>query len=96
MDALKAPDVKDGPAIHRVFTKATGDFVTLFDRTVSDAEKIDASSLAKVESELERFSAQVAKSFSSLGAAFDELERYDSGELDQLFETRPECAALGG
>ncbi|HQW51864.1 MAG TPA: hypothetical protein PL082_07395 [Tepidiformaceae bacterium] len=89
--ALKAPDVKDGAAIHKVFVDVSDDLVKVFDGLVTDAEKLDTSSLQKVADQLDVFVGRVESSFDEVGEYFDKLDQYDPGELDQLFQTRPEC-----
>jgi hypothetical protein len=96
LNALKAPDVKDGAKIQKIFTNAAGEFVKVFDRTVSDAQKIDDSSLSKVTTDLEKFEQQISDSFGNLDAAFSDLDQYQNADLEELFATTPECGALGG
>lgn len=95
LKALKAPDVKDGDKINKIFVDASGQFVTLFDKTVSDAQKIDDSSLSKVTTDLESFETQISDSFGNLDTAFGDLDKYKNSELEGLFQSRPECTALG-
>lgn len=95
LKALKAPDVKDGNKIQKIFVDASGQFVTVFDKTVSDAQKIDDSSLSKVTADLERFERQITDSFGNLDAAFSDLDKYQNADLETLFQSRPECSALG-
>jgi ferritin-like metal-binding protein YciE len=95
LNALRAPDVKDGDKIHKVFTDAAAQFVAVFNKTVSDAQKIDASSLSKVTDDLESFETTISDSFGNLSSAFDGLDKYQNTELEDLFQSRPECSALG-
>lgn len=95
LKALKAPDVKDGDKINKIFVDASGQFVTLFDKTVADAQKIDDSSLSKVTTDLESFETQISDSFGNLDTAFADLDKYQSTDLENLFQSRPECTALG-
>lgn len=96
LNSLKAPDVKDGDKIQKIFTDAAAQFVTVFDKTVSDAQKIDASSLSKVTDDLESFETTISDSFGNLDSAFNGLDQYQNTELENLFQSRPECGALGG
>jgi len=91
MTALKAPDVKDGAAIHKVFVDAADGLVKVFDSLVADAQKLDTSSLQKASDQLEVFVGRVESSFDEVARTFDKLDQYDPGELDKLFQTRPEC-----
>jgi hypothetical protein len=92
--ALKAPDVKDGDAIHKIFVDATVDLVKVFDNLVGEAERLDASSLAKVTDDLDRFVDGVDSAFDEVAQSFDALDQYDPQGLDELFQTRPECQGL--
>lgn len=92
--ALKAPDVKDGDAIHKIFLDASVDLVKVFDNLVGEAERLDASSLAKVTEDLDRFVEGVDSAFDEVAQSFDALDQYDPQGLDELFQTRPECQGL--
>lgn len=92
--ALKKPDVKDGDAIHKIFVDATVDLVKVFDNLVGEAERLDASSLAKVTEDLDRFVDGVDGAFDEVAQSFDALDQYDPQGLDELFQTRPECQGL--
>lgn len=92
--ALKAPDVDDGDAIHKIFVDASVDLVKVFDNLVSEAERLDASSLAKVTEDLDRFVEGVDSAFDEVAQSFDALDQYDPQGLDELFQTRPECQGL--
>ncbi len=92
--ALKAPDVKDGEAIHRIFVDASNDLVKVFDGLIKEAEGLDASSLAKVTADLERFVDRVEGAFDEVADSFNALDQYDPQGLDELFQTRPECQEL--
>ena len=94
ISALKAPDVDDGEAIHKIFVDASVDLVKVFDNLVSEAERLDASSLTKVTEELDRFIEGVDSAFDEVGQSFDALDQYDPQGLDELFQTRPECQGL--
>lgn len=94
LDALKAPDVKDGAKIHQVFTKAGADLVTIFDKAVADAQKINASTFASVANDIDGFETKILESFDSVSQAFDELDNYNAPELEKAFESRPECTDL--
>lgn len=89
--ALKAPDVKDGAAIHQIFVDASNDLVKVFDNLLKEAEAVDASSLAKVTADLERFTNGVEGAFNEVSDSFNALDKYDPQGLDELFQTRPEC-----
>ena len=91
---LKAPEVKDGPAIHKVFVDASGDLVKIFDGFVSDAEKVGTTSLSQVESDVEELSDKVGTAFDEVSESFDALDDFDAPAIEKLFETRPECAGL--
>jgi hypothetical protein len=92
--ALKAPDVKGGEAIHKIFVDATVDLVKVFDNLVAEAERLDASSLAKVTEDLDRFIQGVDSAFDEVAQSFDALDQHDPQGLDELFQTRPECQGL--
>lgn len=94
IDALKAPDVKDGAAIHKVFTKAGADLVKIFDGAVADAQKIDATSFASVTNDIAGFEDKVVSSFDAVGSAFDQLSKFSAPELEKVFSGRSECADL--
>ncbi len=94
IDALKAPDVKDGAAIHKVFTQAGTDLVKIFDSAVADAEKINASSFRSVSDDITGFESKIAESFDAVGAAFDDLDSYNAPELEKAFTSRSECSDL--
>ncbi len=91
---LKAPDVKDGAKIHKVFVDTTGDLVTAFDELVSQANKIDVSTPAKALAGVTDLGNSVDDAFAEAGAGFDKLDDFDSVELGDLFDSRPECAGL--
>lgn len=92
--ALKAPDVKDGPAIHKVFLDASSQLVTVFDNLVADGQKVGTSSLGQTATDVERLSEGIGAAFNSVSTTFDKLDSYNSSEIEKLFETRPECAGL--
>lgn len=94
MRQLQPPDVKDGEAIHQIFSDASDDLVTVFDGLVADAEALDASSLAKVTEDLDRFVERVEGAFDEVAESFNALDQYDPEGLDELFQTRPECQEL--
>ena len=91
---LKAPDVKDGAKIHKVFVDTTGDLVTAFDDLVSQANKIDTSTPSKALADVTALGNSVDDAFNEAGAGFDQLDNFDSVELGDLFDSRPECAGL--
>lgn len=91
VDALKAPDVKDGAAIHKVFTKAGVDLVKIFDSAVSDAEKINATTFQSVADSISGFEAKISSSFDEVSSAFDDLDNYNAPELEKVFSSRSEC-----
>ena len=95
IDALKAPDVKDGAAIHKVFTQAGTDLVKIFDDAVSDAQKINATSFQSVADDITGFESKITSSFDAVGAAFDDLDGYNAPDLEKAFTSRSECAELG-
>lgn len=94
IDALKAPDVKDGAKIHQVFTKAGTDLVKVFDQAVADSQKINASSFSSVANDIDGFETKILDSFDAVTAAFDELDNYNAPELEKAFTSRPECLDL--
>ena len=94
IDALKAPDVKDGAKIHQVFTKAGTDLVKIFDQAVADSQKINASSFASVANDIDGFETKILDSFDAVTAALDELDNYNAPELEKAFTSRPECLDL--
>ena len=94
IDALKAPDVKDGAAIHKVFTKAGTDLVKIFDGAVVDAEKINASTFISVANDIEGFETKITSSFDAVSSAFDQLDKFSAPELEKVFSSRSECADL--
>ena len=94
ISALKAPDVDNGDAIHKIFVDASVDLVKVFDNLVGEAERLDASSLAKVTDDLDRFVQGVDSAFDEVAQSFDQLDQYDPQGLDELFQTRPECQEL--
>ncbi len=95
VDALKAPDVKDGAAAQKVFTQAGADLVRIFDSAVTDAEKINATTFQSVADDISGFEAKISSSFDAVSSAFDDLENHNSPELEKLFSSRSECAGLG-
>lgn len=90
--ALKAPDVKDGAAIHKVFVDASAQLVTVFDNLVTDAQKVGTSSLAQTTADVERLSQGIGTAFTNVGNTFDKLDSYNATEIEDLFDKRPECA----
>ncbi len=94
MRGLKAPDVKDGDAIHQIFVDASNDLVKVFDDLIADAEALDASSLAKVTEDLDSFVDRVEGAFDEVAESFNALDQYEPQGLDELFQTRPECQEL--
>ena len=91
---LKAPDVKDGAQIHKVFVETTDDLVTAFDDLVSQANKIDTSTPQKALDDVTALGNSVEDAFAEASAGFDKLDEFDAGELEDLFDARPECAGL--
>lgn len=91
INALKRPDVSDGEAIHKVFTDAGNELVTVFDNLLAEAEKVDARSLTQVTTDLERFVVGVEAAFAEVSESFKALDRYNPEGLDELFNTRWEC-----
>ncbi|MEP7215818.1 MAG: hypothetical protein ABI782_06150 [Anaerolineaceae bacterium] len=94
IDGLKAPDVKDGAAIHKVFTQAGTDLVKIFDGAVADAEKINASTFNSVATDIEGFEEKISSSFDAVSSAFDQLDKFSAPELEKVFSSRSECADL--
>ena len=92
--ALKAPDVKDGAKIQKTFNDATAQLVKVFDGLVADAEKVGTSSLSQTAADVDQLSAGIGAAFSEVGETFDKLDSLDAGELDELFDERPECLAI--
>lgn len=92
--ALKAPDVKDGAKIQKTFNDATAQLVKVFDGLVADAEKVGTSSLSQTAADVDQLSAGIGAAFSEVGETFDKLDSLDAGELDALFDERPECLAI--
>lgn len=88
---LERPDVSDGEAIHKVFTDAGVDLVKVFDNLLAEADKVDASSLTQVTSDLERFVLGVEAAFAEVSESFRALDQYNPEGLDELFNTRWEC-----
>lgn len=91
---LKAPDVKDGPAIQKVFAEASNGLVKVFNGLVSDAEKINTTNPAQTLADVERLAGGIDSAFNEVATSFDKLDSYNSPELEKLFDTRPECAGF--
>lgn len=89
--ALKAPDVKDGPAIQKTFNDAMTQLVGVFDGLLADAQKVGTGSLAQTSADVEKIAGGISDAFNDVGATFDKLDNYNAGELDRLFDERPEC-----
>lgn len=89
--ALKAPEVKDGAAIQKVFVDASTQLVKVFDDLVTNAEKINTTNAQQTLADVERLSSGIDTAFNSASASFDKLDNYNAPELEQLFDTRPEC-----
>ncbi len=92
--ALKAPDVKDGGAIHKVFVDASAQLVTVFDNLVGDAQKVGTNSLAQTAADVDRLSQGIGAAFDSVATTFDKLDSYKATEIEKLFESRPECSGF--
>jgi hypothetical protein len=90
--SLKAPDVKDGAAIHKVFVDASGALVKVFDGLVSDSQNLKTTSLAQIQQDASDMADGITEAFDEAASTFDQLDKYDAPELDRLFESRPECA----
>lgn len=90
--ALKAPDVKDGAAIHKVFVDASGELVKVFDGLVTDAQNLKTTSLAQIQRDASDMADGIVDAFDEAASTFDQLDKYDAPELDRFFESRPECA----
>jgi hypothetical protein len=95
VSALKAPDVKDGAAIQKVFVDTTGDLVGVFDDLISQANKVRTDSLSQTTADVDRIADSVADAFDEASAGFDKLDNYDAPELEDLFDQRPECSGIG-
>lgn len=91
---LKAPDVKDGAKIHKVFVDTSGDLVTAFDDLVAKANKIDTSSASKTLADVTDLGNSVDDVFAEAGDGFAKLDSFNGGELEDLFDSRPECSGL--
>ncbi|MGE0599666.1 MAG: hypothetical protein AB7J35_05500 [Dehalococcoidia bacterium] len=91
---LKAPDVKDGQQIQQVFVDTTDDLVSAFDDLVSQANRIDTSTVTRALADVTALGDSVDDAFSEASSGFDQLDQLDGGELEDLFDTRPECAGL--
>ncbi|MEO8539290.1 MAG: hypothetical protein ABI577_06075 [bacterium] len=92
--ALKAPDVKDGPAIQKTFNDAMGQLVAVFDDLLSQSQKVSTSSLSQTSTDVDRISQGIGDAFNDVGATFDKIDSYNAGELNDLFDSRPECQAI--
>lgn len=92
--ALKAPDVKNGAAIQRTFNDGMSQLVAVFDGLVTESQKVGTSSLAQTTADVERLSSGISDAFNDVSATFDKLDDLDTGELDNLFDQRPECAGI--
>ncbi|MGB4863167.1 MAG: hypothetical protein WBO97_11960 [Tepidiformaceae bacterium] len=89
---LKAPDVKDGAKIHKVFTDASGNLVEVFDDLVARANKIDVSNASRTLADVDALAESIDGAFEEASAGFDKLDTFDAGELEDLFDSRPECS----
>ncbi|MFN8616681.1 MAG: hypothetical protein U0837_06260 [Dehalococcoidia bacterium] len=92
--ALKAPDVKDGAAIQKTFNDAMTQLVSVFDGLVSDAQKVGTGSLTQTTTDVERIAGGITDAFDDVATTFDKLDNYNAGELDTLFDQRPECQGI--
>ncbi len=92
--ALKAPDVKDGAAIQKTFNDAMTQLVGVFDGLLADAQKVGTGSLAQTSTDVDRIASGITDAFDDVAATFDKLDNYNAGELDRLFDERPECQGI--
>lgn len=94
ISALKAPDVKDGAAIQKTFNDAMTQLVSVFDGLLSDAQKVNTSSLSQTSTDVDRIASGIGDAFNDVSDTFDKLDNYNAGELDTLFDQRPECQGI--
>jgi hypothetical protein len=92
--ALKSPDVKDGDAIQKVFNDGMNQLVGVFDDLVSQSQKVSTTSLTQTAEDVDRISQGIGAAFDDVGTTFDKLDQYNATELEDLFDTRPECDGL--
>jgi hypothetical protein len=94
ISALKSPDVKDGAQIQKTFNDAMTQLVGVFDNLVAESQKVSTASLSQTQADVERLSSGIADAFNDVSDTFDKLDSFNAGELDTLFDTRPECNGL--
>lgn len=92
ISALKAPEVKDGAKVHKIFVDTSGNLVKVFDGLVSDANKISTASPSQTAADVDRLAAGISDAFDEAGAGFDQLDNFKLPELEALFDSRAECS----
>jgi hypothetical protein len=91
--SLKAPDIEDGGKFQKALVKLAAETSKVADQLVSETQQIKATSVASFNRELEAVDQRVGDS-DDLTKAQDELDQFDTTELDRLYDSRPECTGL--
>ena len=92
--SLKAPEVKDGAQIHKVFVDVSDDLVKAMNGFVADAEKISTASAAQTVADIDRLIDSIGVTFDKVAESFDKLDNLNVPQLEALFDARPECAGF--
>ncbi|MCC7366529.1 MAG: hypothetical protein IT303_19380 [Dehalococcoidia bacterium] len=94
LEDLGAPDVKDGARIQQTLTSMGNSSVAVFDRATRQARALPTNNATTFQAEAEKVLAEFEAAFNEVVAGLDEFDKYDTAELDAIFERVPECDAL--
>lgn len=95
VDKLPAPDVKDGAKIQSSMSNAANQVVTLFNKALTDAKALDATSTQKLSNGLAALGESLSSASNDISGAFDDIDtKYDTTELSKIARNVPECGGF--
>lgn len=92
--ALGVPDIADGEQVQATLQVAAAELVAIFDIAVVEANDLTTGDAQAFLAAVEELTTRFQSAFDELSASFDELDQYDTDEIDRLSRIVPECAAL--
>ncbi len=94
ISSLKTPNVKNADRVQDIFAETSGELVGVFDDLIADAQRITVTNPAQTRTEIDALVDTIGVAFDEAGAGFDELDTLDIPEINDLFDSRPECQEL--
>jgi len=85
-------DGKDGKQIEEAMVAALGQAVTVFDKSVTDAQSLTTDDPVKFESEIAALGDSIDAASDDISSAFERIQRgYDTSELNSVLQSTSEC-----